>query len=82
MQSNPAPYYNHFQKHLKHRNFSTSVDMLQSNTMKSSTPPLPPTQSMLCFQFTHHGTRKPNAQYVPTLRRGRGGFAFGNKMYI
>ena len=74
--------YNPFQKYLRHRNFRTSVHMLQSNTMKISTPPLPPPQSMLCFQHTHHGTRKPNAQYVPTLSRGRGGFAFGNKMYI
>ena len=56
--------------------------MFQSDTMKIFTPPLPPPQSMLFFQYTHHGTRKPNAQYVPTLSRGRGGFAFGNKMYI
>ena len=63
-------------------NFRTSVHMFQSNAMKSSTPPLPPPQSMLCFQFKHHGTRKPNAQYDPTLNRGRGGFPFGNKMYI
>ena len=56
--------------------------MFQSNTMKIFTPPLPPPQSMLCFQYTHHDTRKPNAQHDPTLNRGRGGIAFGNKMYI
>ena len=56
--------------------------MFQSNTMKIFTPPLPPPQSMLCFQYTNHDTRKPNAEHDPTLNRGRGGIAFGNKMYI
>ena len=51
--------------------------MFQSNTMKISTPPLPPPQSMLCFQYTHHGTQKPNAQYDPTLNRGRGDLRLG-----
>ena len=73
---------NPFQKYLGHRNCRTSVHMFQANTMKIVTPPLPPPQSMLCFQYTHHDTRKPNAEHDPTLNRGRGGIAFWNKMYI